>query len=105
MHFCSSFFWRPPHADPQTPPSPTSPPPLGYLPQADEGSAHLPPCPSRARSRPRAPSPNGIRLAALYLFGAAQVGPSLRQPRGPRLGGSPPPRSPTQSDLCAGTPP
>ena len=94
MNFCSSFFLETPLWDPQTPLSRAGTPHLGYLPQADEGSAHLPPCPSRARGRPRAPSPNGIRLAALYLFCAAQVGPSLRQPRGPRLGRSLPPRSP-----------
>jgi hypothetical protein len=63
----------------------------------------FPPCPSRVRGRPRAPPPNGVRLAALYLFRAAQVGPSLRQPGSPRLGGSPPPRSPAQSDLRVGT--
>src|SRR4029453_7318002 len=80
-------------------------PPCVYLPQTSQGGPYLPPCPSRARGRPRAPPPNGVRLAALYLFRAAQVGPSLRQPGSPRLGGSPPPRSPTQSDLRASAPP
>src|SRR5215475_2825916 len=95
-----------PHdANPQTPLFRSGAPHLGDLPQADQGGPHLPPCPSRACSRPRAPPPNGVRLAALYLFRAAQVGLSLRPPGCPRLGGPPPPRSPAQSDLRAGASP
>src|SRR4029453_18400789 len=80
-------------------------PPCVYLPQTSQGGPYLPPCPSRPRGRPRAPPPNGVRLAALYLFRAAQVGPSLCQPGRPRLGGSPPPRAPPQSDPRARPPP
>src|SRR5262249_9826083 len=95
----------PPYANPQTPLSRSGAPHLGYFPQADQGGPPLPPCPSRARGRPRAPPPNGVRLAALYLFRAAQVGPSLCQPGCARLGGSPPPRPPPPTDLRAGAPP
>src|ERR1700745_647834 len=92
--FVVVFPGDPPYADPQTPLSRSGSPPLGYLPPADQGGSYLPPCPSRARGRPRAPPPKGVRRAALDLFSAAQVGPSLCQPGSPRLGGSPPPRSP-----------
>src|SRR5215510_6588861 len=91
--------------DPQTPLFRSGAPHLGNLPQADQGGPCLPPCPSGARSRRRAPPPNRVRLATLYLFRAAQMGPSLRQPGRPRLGGSPPPRSPSQSDLWPGARP
>src|SRR5207253_9644303 len=65
------------YADPQTPLSRAGPPHLGDLPQADQGGPCVPPCSSRARRRQRPPPPNRLRLPALYLFRAAQVGLSL----------------------------
>jgi hypothetical protein len=73
-------------ADPQTPLSRSGAPPLGNLPQADQGGPCLPPCPSGARNRRGAPPPHRVRLAPLALGCAAPRGPSRRQPGRPRRG-------------------
>ena len=93
VHFCCSWSWRPLLCGLSNSTCPMRLSPL-WIPSSSRPRRPVAAAvPNRVRSRPRAPPPSG-RRAALYLFGTAQVGPSLRQPRGPRLGGSPPPRSP-----------
>src|ERR671933_806648 len=65
-----------------------------------KGGVKAPPAKRQCRAGPKAGARRGFTL-----FRPAQVGPSLRQPGSPRLGGPPPPWSPTQSDLRIGTAP
>src|SRR5438309_4082618 len=93
------------HADPHTPLLGGCPPHLRYLLEAGQGGPCLPSRPSGPRRRRRATPPNGLRDAALYLFGAAQMGPSLCHRGHAGAGGSPPLRATAQNHLRDGTAP
>src|SRR4030095_14008064 len=83
-------------ADAQTALSRLCPADPRHVLEADQRSACLPSCPSRARCCQRPASPNRLRRPPVYLFRVAQVGPSLCQPGHAGTGGSSAPWSPPQ---------